>query len=81
MVYYERNKRNSRDKTQMKSDYANLHDDFIEIIHNPSLTNRCYLLRLTNYANERYSMMVNKEDLGKLANLINKFLEQQNEDQ
>lgn len=60
----------------MKSDFANLHDDFVEILHNPHLKNKCYMVRLTNYANERYTMTVNKEDLGKLANLINNFLEQ-----
>lgn len=59
----------------MKSDYVNLHDDFVEILHNPHLSNRCYMIRLTNYSNERYSMMINKEDLKGLADLLNKFLE------
>jgi len=65
----------------MRSDYINLHDDFVEILHNPHLSNKCYMVRLTNYSSERYYMMVNKEDLGKLANLINNFLEQENGNQ
>lgn len=59
----------------MKSDYVNLHDDFIEILHNPNISNKCYMVRLMNYSNERYEMMVSKDDLKGLADLINKFLE------
>jgi hypothetical protein len=60
----------------MKSDYANLTDDFVEILHNPNISKNSFLVRLKNYSNERYEMMVSKDDLGKLANLINNFLEQ-----
>jgi hypothetical protein len=61
----------------MKSDYVNLHDDFVEILHNPNITNKCYMIRITNYCGERYEMVINKEDLGKLANLISNFLEKE----
>ncbi len=63
----------------MKSEYANLHDDLVEILHNPNVTNKCYMIRITNYGGERYETMINKEDLWKLANLINNFLEENNE--
>lgn len=59
----------------MKSEYANLHDHFVEMLHNPNISNKCYMIRATNYSGERYEMVINKEDLGKLANLINNFLE------
>jgi hypothetical protein len=62
-------------KEKMKSEYVNLHDDFVEILHNPNVTNKCYMIRITNYSGERYETMINKEDLGKLANLINNFVE------
>jgi hypothetical protein len=61
----------------MKSQYADLHDDFVEILHNPNINNKCYMIRLINYDGERYTMAINKEDLGKLANLINNFLVQE----
>lgn len=64
-------------QAKMKSDYVNLHDDFVEILHNPNITNKCYMIRITNYCGERYEMVINKEDLGKLANLISNFLEKE----
>ena len=59
----------------MRKDYANLEDGLIEIIHNPNITNNCYLIRLMNYSNERMEMMVNREDMGELAELFNRVLE------
>ena len=59
----------------MRKDYANLDDGLIEILHNPNITNNCYLIRLMNYSNERMEMMVNREDMGELAELFNRVLE------
>lgn len=60
----------------MKSKSVILYDDVVEMLYNPSVSNKCYMIRTTNYSGEKYTMTINKEDLGKLANLINNFLEQ-----
>jgi hypothetical protein len=60
----------------MRKDYANLEDGLIEILHNPNITNNCYLIRLMNYSNEKMEMMVNKEDIEGLAELFNRVLEE-----
>jgi hypothetical protein len=59
----------------MRKDYANLEDGLIEILHNPNITNKCYLIRLMNYSNEGMEMMVNREDMKELAELFNRVLE------
>lgn len=59
----------------MRSDYANLHEHFVEVLHNPHISNKCYMIRLTGYTQERYEMMLSKDDLKGLADLLNKFLE------
>lgn len=59
----------------MKSKSVTLYDDVVEMLYNPSISNKCYMIRIHNYSGEKYTMTVNKEDLGKLANLINNFLE------
>lgn len=59
----------------MKSEFANLHDHFVEILHNPNVTNKCFLIRLTGYTQERYEMMLNRDDLKELTDLFHKFLE------
>jgi hypothetical protein len=59
----------------MRKDYANLEDGLIEILHNPNITNNCYLIKLMNYSNERMEMMVNREDMEGLAELFNRVLE------
>jgi hypothetical protein len=58
----------------MRKDYANLEDGLIEILHNPNITNNCYLIRLMNYSNEKMEMMLNKEDIEGLAELFNRVL-------
>ena len=60
----------------MKSKSVTLYDDVVEMLYNPSVSNKCYMIRTTNYSGEKYTMTLNKEDLGKLANLINNFLDQ-----
>jgi len=63
----------------MRKDYANLEDGLMEILHNPNITNNCYLIRLMNYSNERMEMMVNREDMEGLAELFNRVLEKNND--
>ncbi len=38
-------------------------DDIVEILHNNLLQNRPYLLRFTNYDNERYEIRMSEEDI------------------
>lgn len=59
----------------MKSEFANLHDHFVEVLHNPNVTNKCFLIRLNGYTQERYEMMLNRDDLKELTDLFHKFLE------
>lgn len=59
----------------MKSEYLNLPDDFIEILHNPSIKNKSYLIRLTNFGNERYYLTLNRDNMMVLAEFILKYLE------
>jgi hypothetical protein len=63
----------------MRKDYANLEDGLIEILHNPNITNNCYLIRLMNYSNERYEMRLSGDDLKGLADFIYRYLEKTNE--
>lgn len=59
----------------MKSNYINFPDDLIELLHNPNIKNKCYMLRVNNYSNEKYEMTLSKENLKELADFINRFLE------
>ena len=59
----------------MRKNYVDLEDGLIEILHNPNITNNCYLIRLMNYSNERMEMMINREDMEGLAELFNRVLE------
>lgn len=59
----------------MNSDYLNLPDDFVEILHNPNIKNKSYLIRLTNYGNERYYLTLSRDNMVVLADFIYKYLE------
>lgn len=58
----------------MKSKILALNDDIVEIIHNPILSNKSFMIRLTNYSNEKYEMTLNKDNIEGLAEFINDFL-------
>jgi hypothetical protein len=60
----------------MKSDYANLTDDLVEVLHNPNISKNCFLVRLKNIHGERYEMMISKDDMVRLTYLFGKFVEQ-----
>lgn len=52
-----------------------LDQDAIEILSNENLFYKPYLLRLTNYNNERYEMRLSGDDLKILADFLNEYLE------
>lgn len=51
-----------------------LNDDIIEILHNENLKRNPYLIRLTNYNNERYEVRASKEDLEELSVIIDDII-------
>lgn len=59
----------------MDSDYLNLPDDFVEILHNPNISNKCFMIRLTGYAQERYEMILSRDNMMALADFLNKYLD------
>ena len=59
----------------MELQRLDLNDDLVELIHNPNLAYRSYLLRFTNYCNEKYEMRTSREDMVRLADFIYKYLE------
>ena len=54
-----------------------LDDDVIEILHNENLTKNPYLIRLYNYANEKYEIRASEDDLKEFAKIINDLLLEQ----
>ena len=53
-----------------------LDQDAVEILANENLLYKPYLLRLTNYNNERYEMRLSGDDLKVLADFLNQFVEE-----
>jgi hypothetical protein len=51
-----------------------LNNDVIEILHNENLKHNPYLIRLTNYDNERYEVRASKEDLEELSVIIDDII-------
>lgn len=58
-----------------KSNMIVLDEDAIEILVNENLLYKPYLLRLTNYGNERYEMRLSGDDLKVLTDFLNNYLE------
>lgn len=50
-----------------------LDQDAVEILANENLFYKPYLLRLTNYNNERYEMRLSRDDLKVLADFLNEY--------
>jgi len=64
----------------MKSEYVDLSNHLAEILYNPNMSKKSYMIRFkTSY--ERYEMILSRDDLGNLANLIYDFLEETNDEQ
>jgi len=61
----------------MKIDSLDLTNDLIEIVSNPFLKYRPFLLRLTNFSNERYELRLNREQLNDLYNFLGDYVKEQ----
>lgn len=60
---------------ETKSKLIVLDQDAVEILANENLRYKPYMVRLTNYNNERYEMRLSGDDLKVLADFINTYLE------
>lgn len=49
-------------------------DDIIEIIHNNSLSKKPYLIRFTNYSDQRYEMRADDQDLIELKKILEQLI-------
>jgi hypothetical protein len=62
----------------MKSEYLNLTIDFVELLYNPNLSRRNYMLRIKNDIYQKYETVLRKDELKAIADLIYDFLEDTN---
>jgi len=53
-----------------------LEDDILEIFHNDLLSNKPYLIRMTNFSNEVYEIRADKDDLVRLREILEKVLDE-----
>ena len=51
-----------------------LTNDMIDILYNPDLSHRPYLLRLTNFSNERYELRLDNEQMNDLYNFLGDYI-------
>lgn len=58
-----------------KSKLIVLDQDAVEILANENLLYKPYLLRFSNYGNERYEMRLSRDDLKVLTDFLNNYLE------
>lgn len=58
----------------MRIDSLDLSNDIIEILYNPFLRYRPFLLRLINFNNERHEVRLSKDQLIEIYNFIGKYL-------
>ena len=63
----------------MKSEYLNLTIDLVELLHNPNLSKRNYMLRIKNDLYQKYETTLRRDELKSLADFIYDFLEDTNE--
>lgn len=53
-----------------------LEDDILEILHNDLLSNKPYLIRMTNFSNEVYEIRADEDDLVRLREILEKVLDE-----
>lgn len=58
----------------MKTESLDLTNDIVEILHNPMLKYRPFLLRLINFNNEKYELRLDYVSLQELVNLLSNAL-------
>jgi hypothetical protein len=63
----------------MKSEYLNLTIDLVELLHNPNLSKRNYMLRIKNDIYQKYETVLKRDELKDLADFIYKFLYETND--
>lgn len=51
-------------------------DDILEIFHNDLLSNKPYLIRMTNFSNEVYEIRADEDDLARLHEMLEKVLDE-----
>ena len=62
----------------MKSEYLNLTIDLVELLYNPNLSKRNYMLRIKNDIYQKYETVLRRDELKVLADFINEFLDDTN---
>ena len=62
----------------MKSEYLNLTIDLVELLYNPNLSKRNYMLRIKNDIYQKYETVLRRDELKMLADFINEFLDDTN---
>jgi hypothetical protein len=63
----------------MKSEYLNLTIDLVELLYNPNLSKRNYMLRIKNDVYQKYETVLKRDELKDLADFIYKFLYETND--
>lgn len=58
----------------MRIDSLDLTNDIIEILYNPFLKYRPFLLRLINFNNEKHELRLSKDQLIEIHNFIGEYL-------
>jgi hypothetical protein len=58
----------------MKTETLDLTNDVVEILHNPMLKYRPFLLRLINFNNEKYELRLDYGSLQELIDLLSNVL-------
>jgi hypothetical protein len=63
----------------MKSEYLNLTIDLAELLYNPNLSKRNYMLRIKNDLYQKYETTLTRDELKDLADFIYNFLDDTDE--
>lgn len=62
---------------KMKIETIDLTDDVVEVLYNENLK-KPYMIRLTNFNNERYEMVLDRKDIEHLADFLHDYVENKN---
>jgi len=53
-----------------------IEDGIIELLSNPKLTRKKYMIRLMNYDNEKYELVLTRQEMRDIIDGLSKFLEE-----
>lgn len=59
----------------MRIETIGLSDDMVELLYNDNLRNKPYMVRLTNFSNERYEMVLSRKDMEHLADFLMDYIQ------